>query len=383
MLMVYVSTECPAAVETNYSYFSPTFEEFGNMHVALSGVRAVEFAPLITNDTRSEFERIARNNLGSLEEYGNKAVLPNLINGGIYKKVNGVNSFYPHNASAPSFFFPVSQCAPLYPNSAAMLYDLYSEPIRRAAINLALATKRPATTGIIQLVQDTAIHVTRASSLVFYPVYDVKRDANLTSPLGVSLSVFSWDVVLAAAMPTTGQYWLLLAASNGEKFTFSLIDGVICNIGPGDSTADNVPSHLIGNRHTTTFVAGLTWSVTVYPAEELWDMYYSSVPRDICIAAVVGVVAIALVFWLYDYLANGRSRALESLAEGATRVLEDINLAAKPHSFEQELRDVGGISTAPQRPRELVRESIKCLELIGAGAFGRVYKVHRRLHAHI
>ena len=118
--------------------------------IVLTSVRALSHSPIITPATRSEFEQYARDNVNLLK--GSISVLGPLVQGGIFYRDNGVNVPYPPNATNP-FFVPICQIAPILSNQAVIMYDLYNEANRKAAIDIALRTKLPATTDIIQLVQ--------------------------------------------------------------------------------------------------------------------------------------------------------------------------------------------------------------------------------------
>jgi len=363
---------------TNYAFFSG-FEEFGVEQAALTSVRAVNYGPIINPATRPAFEAYARNNVALLG--GTLKVLTPNVQGGIFQKVNGVNIPYPANATNP-FFVPVCQIAPILSNQAVIMYDLYSEANRKAAIDIALQTKLPATTDIIQLVQDTAINVFRASSLVVNPIYTL-QDVNKTTPIAISSAVFSWDDIIRQSLPRGASIalWVLLTSSGNRKYTFYIQDGQITNVGSGDQTVGNVPDHLRSYSHTSVFSVGLVWTVTIYPAQPLWDSFMTTLPRDLCIAVVAGIVAVTLVYALYDFLTSGRSRALDHIARAANRMLEDVRLVSKPHDFSEELKEINAIHQSAGLldikavpPRELDRSSIRTLELLGTGAFGRVYK---------
>src|SRR3546814_15443697 len=56
-------------------------------------------------------------------------------------------------------------------NHAALGYDMYSEPIRRAAMRRAWQTGRPAASGIVELVQESKARGKQAGFLIYVPVY--------------------------------------------------------------------------------------------------------------------------------------------------------------------------------------------------------------------
>src|SRR3546814_6288702 len=68
--------------------------------------------------------------------------------------------------------FPIVLIEPNDPlNHAALGYDMYSEPIRRAAMRRAWQTGRPAASGIVELVQESKARGKQAGFLIYVPVY--------------------------------------------------------------------------------------------------------------------------------------------------------------------------------------------------------------------
>ena len=68
--------------------------------------------------------------------------------------------------------FPVALVEPYTPRRhVALGFDMYSEPVRRAAMRRAWQTGRPAASGIVQLAQERAAKVKQPGFLIYLPVY--------------------------------------------------------------------------------------------------------------------------------------------------------------------------------------------------------------------
>ncbi|MBB5705402.1 CHASE domain-containing protein [Sphingopyxis panaciterrulae] len=68
--------------------------------------------------------------------------------------------------------FPIVLIEPDDPlNHVALGYDMYSEPVRRAAMRRAWQTGRPAASGIVELVQERKARSKQAGFLIYVPVY--------------------------------------------------------------------------------------------------------------------------------------------------------------------------------------------------------------------
>lgn len=74
--------------------------------------------------------------------------------------------------------FAVALVEPYTPRRhAALGFDMYSEPVRRAAMRRAWQTGRPAASGIVQLAQERAATVKQPGFLIYLPIY-VRNPAN-------------------------------------------------------------------------------------------------------------------------------------------------------------------------------------------------------------
>lgn len=111
------------------------------------GIQALEWAPQITDSERTSYEQQIK---APITEWAAKT-----------------NKLVP--AAQRSVYVPVTFVEPLQNNEAAVGYDLASDPTRGQALELAKSTGAIATTGRIQLVQETAED--QYSFLVFVPVY--------------------------------------------------------------------------------------------------------------------------------------------------------------------------------------------------------------------
>jgi two-component sensor histidine kinase len=127
------------------------FREFAEQYLTRNGDRGGEglsWAPRVEADEVQEFERARRE-----EGDPNFTVRPRL-------------------APSQPFALPITYVEPMPPrNRAALGFDMYSEPVRRKAIELAIVSGQPAATGKVMLVQDGPAH-RRAGFLIYMPVYD-------------------------------------------------------------------------------------------------------------------------------------------------------------------------------------------------------------------
>lgn len=110
------------------------------------GILGIGFAPYIENEELEPFERKVRK-----EKYADFNVWP-----------DGKRLFYT----------PILFLEPLnFRNSRAIGFDMFSDSVRREAMEKAMDTGKPALTGIVKLVQETNVGV-QNGFLLYLPVYD-------------------------------------------------------------------------------------------------------------------------------------------------------------------------------------------------------------------
>lgn len=75
-------------------------------------------------------------------------------------------------ATSQPIGFPIVLVEPYTPRrDNALGYDMYSEPVRREAMRRAWHTGQPATSGIVQLVQEKGVAVRQPGFLIYVPIY--------------------------------------------------------------------------------------------------------------------------------------------------------------------------------------------------------------------
>ena len=101
-------------------------------------------------------------------------------------------------AGRPSYY-PVEQVTPLNGNTAALGFDLGSEPIRQQAMQKAAASRLATATSVLQLIQATNSAANPAGILVFNPVFADADTAN-ESLRGFTAGVLNLAATLHTAM---------------------------------------------------------------------------------------------------------------------------------------------------------------------------------------
>ena len=339
----------------------------------LSTARAISFNPLVTQQQLSSWTAYALPLAPSFGAGVNTAL------GGVYER-NASNVAVPTNRSR-AFTVPVWQIAPWSGNANAVLYDLHSQIDRQRALDTVLASGTPAVTDIIQLVQDTAVNVSRASGIVFGPVLDGAQIVGFTSV------VFSWDSFIGASLPSyANDLDVVLASASGRVWTFQITDGVVHVLGQGNKHVATDWDHIAVAANLTM---GASLTVTVFPTHALINRYVSNLPVTITAGVVAIIVGITLVFGIYDYVQRHRTQLLARMAMVAGRIVREVfpenvrdrlyaltaqRLQESPRVKEEDDPELGGVAwheslDAPPTPQH--REAVSRVSDASATHTGR------------
>ena len=307
----------------------PGFPEFAAELLKLASARAISFNPLLTAQQLGQWTAYA---LPIAPTFGPGV---NTALGGVYER-NASSVAVPTNRSRP-FTVPVWQIAPWTGNAAAVFYDLHSQIDRQRALDMVLASGNPAVTDILQLVQDTAINVSRACGIVFCPVFD--GPAGGGSPIvGFTSVVFSWDAFIGESLPSyANDLDVVLASASGRSWTFQILDGVVHVLGQGSMHVATSWDYI---AVSTNLTLGTSFTVTVFPTQALISRYVSRLPVTITAGVVAIIVGITLVFGIYDYLQRHRAQLLARMAMVAGRIVGEV--------FPENVRDRLYAHTAQQ-----------------------------------
>ena len=323
------------------SYFASAGNTFPNAsypglntlaaHLAhVSTVRGIAWLPLVLPSQLRAYEEFANQTLGSQwadctpaqAGYASLAamqagidVATRNIHGGVFGGTAAAHA--PLNASS-RYYFPLIHEAPLATNEPVINYDLNSEPVRERTISAVMATKAPQTTDWLRLVQDTRLSLNRIASLALTPVL-----VNGTV-VGLSNTVFNWDSVLEASLPSfiQGIDSVLSSGLSNRTFTMRITGGTVLGLGEGD--LHSADPELERYRRVVNASLGTVWTLTIYPTHELMHSYQSTGPRNRMIAEVVVIAFCFCIFLLHDWLGRSRSVLLLRLIQATSRIVDDV-----------------------------------------------------------
>ena len=260
-----VAQERLDAVETNVTLTVNNLVSLGALYDASPDVEREEFgrfaAPLLARNRAIQalewIPRVAKQSRQKYEEDARHDGFPS------FQFTERLSSVEMARAGEREEYFPVFYVAPLKGNEKALGFDLFSDRVRREALQSSVDSGQMVATDRIKLVQETS---DQYGFLVFRPVYrrgieppglEGRREA-LT---GFALAVFRIaDIVEKAEAAPSSASGLNLAifdraANRGEQLLY-----------PKGAHLDGVGDLPRGFRATRTIsVAGRTWELAAYP----------------------------------------------------------------------------------------------------------------------
>lgn len=200
-------------------------------------------------------------------------------------------------------------------NLRAFGYDMYSEPVRRTAMERARDSDNAATSGKVKLVQEEGQQV-QPGFLMYLPVY--RNDKPHETLEQRRSNIIGW---VYAPFRTND----LMQGILGEKIThidYEIYDGK--NISPDTLLFDN-DNHLLQHGYNTALyrttqhidIAGHTWTIKQH---SLPDFEANIDTWQVNVIRLTGILMSALLALLVWLLINGQTRALK-LAQSMTQEL--------------------------------------------------------------
>jgi PAS domain S-box-containing protein len=205
-------------------------------------------------------------------------------------------------------------------NLRAFGYDMYAEPVRRAAMMQARDLGRSSVSGKVTLVQETDQQV-QAGFLMYLPVYrnglphgtQAERRANI---VGWVYEPFRMDDLMAG-----------IGGERAAELDFEIYDGETVSEQTKMFDSHGMPDH--GHTQTPRFktirrirIADHPWTLAIHSQPAFEGHMNKGKPKFIGTVGIALSLLLSLLAWL---LATGRTRAL-AIAEDMTRELKESEM---------------------------------------------------------
>ena len=333
-----------------YQVFFSDFDYFGLPLLHLSGADSISFAPILTNETRKDWELFAASNQLWIDPFNAIPPSDNIrpIEDGIW----GLNDeFDAVDDRSPSgeILTPIWQTTPISLRRNMMMHNAYSEPVRRQAIDFALKTKQPIISGVLrQSTEEQFQHncTTTPRSIVVTPVLAFLGGQEVS---GVILIEFKWDSIFENVLQDGEKtVHAVVESACGDVFTLAITGSHVNYIGEGDHHDPRYDSL----RVTTNYGEGVNWSVAnqrdyplppgvasneevlpnamckykvhFYPTAQSESDFATYRPaRFAVIVAMIFVFAIC-VFMVYDCLVERRQSVVMDTAVKSSNIVNEL-----------------------------------------------------------
>ncbi len=211
-------------------------------------------------------------------------------------------------------------------NEAALGYDMFSEPTRRAAMERARDTGAPAASGRVLLVQEID-EETQAGFLIYVPVYSSAEvpdtvEARRASLLGFVYSPFRADDLMRGIFGTSRNQRVAMRVYDGEAEEQNLLH------------REDVATLGRFSAERTMDIAGRTWTVayTTRPAFE-----YASSQSAVRWVALAGTAATLFLTWIAAAQAIGSRRVRDALKAAQDEIEARLRVEAQQRVLLDEL----------------------------------------------
>ena len=232
--------------------------------------------------------------------------------------------------------FPVILIEPYTPRRHfALGFDMYSEPVRRAAMRRAWQTGRPAASGIVQLAQERAVKVKQPGFLIYLPVYARASDAGAVGDAATAPGARPVEAFVYAPFRINDMMKTVLGPQLGK------IDGLEIRAGDG-------PSAPVVFRH-----GRMGWDAqeqVLRIADRQWTMHISYGRFLERLGRPLGIfifgVALALLATQLHRVQRRRLNAFQALAAQRARHAEDreLMIGEMAHRMKNAFARIGALA---------------------------------------
>ena len=305
---------CPYASQwPNCSISMNVFLDLADPIIEMAKMRAIAFTPIISPNQLPKFEAYAYDFLAKdgydylgVFDFGkgvysvNASIDPSTgLAVGRYHDVHG------NGGGKYDILTPVIQIGNLAENTAAVMFNLYSQEKRINAIDFMIdcfATKKSLTactsiTDIIHLVQDDSF---RPAVLIIHPLVP---QYNSTELVGLTYTVHNWDTILSRSLHDYVFGITAVLHASDTDYSFRITDGEATFVGLGDLHESD---HSDRGKHFSfdDFEGSVLYSVSVYPTDAYLAQFHTLGPVYASVMAVSIIFFTSLIFLLYDHFMN-------------------------------------------------------------------------------
>lgn len=317
--------------------------------VVMADTEGLGFAPLVTNETRAQWEAYAVENYEELlrsvysgPQHDEDMDIEQMMNRSNQSEVHlGIQS----DGAGP--YSPVWQTAPYPSFQYSFLSDLMEVEYIRTAIEAMMAIREPVVSRVLN-------EGGPPQSLVLFPVF---RNFSVSSDVvGSVLVPFQWKKFFMNILPSTGVGLIVVLRNTcGQANTFEINGASVNFLGKGDlhdnkydedelsCSLTHIPPKGSGWGNFNITRAKKVWptldelscelqenssycehTISVYPSDRLVDEYDSNEPTVYTVTVAMIFVFTTTVFFIYDCLVERRQRKVINTALRSNAIVRSL-----------------------------------------------------------
>ena len=311
------------------SGFIPT----AKLLAALSNSNSAGFIPLVQPEQAEEFERFAQK---TYQEYGYPptAGVSEEFGFGIYSRYpNGTK--YHDTSGRTTYNSKYNFLAPIFqhniPGAGSLMFDVHSEVFRGSAIDSMVDCAKNAVksnpdlataannTALIQttslqpkcgVVTDTLELIIRPgpACLLYQPVFPAKDPTKLVGIVGHTIS---FEEVLTDVVPNYVDGLHCVISTDTSTNTYIIRNGKPVLLGEGDFHDRQFTKYghsaILNDYIETEASASVTYTLTVYPTQHLFNAFRTNSPLAVSMGFVAVIVFSSIMFFVYDFFMKTES----------------------------------------------------------------------------
>jgi CHASE1-domain containing sensor protein len=232
--------------------------------------------------------------------------------------------------------FPVVLVEPYTPRrNAALGFDMYSEPTRRAAMRRAWQTGQPAASGIVHLAQEKGVKIKQPGFLIYVPVYARTPAGTNPETVATATGVRPIEAFVYAPFRTRDMMKVVLGTQ------LDAIDGIEIYAGQGPSAPLVFSKGTMGwdAQEQILRVADRQWTMRIS-----YGRLLERLGRPLAI--IIFGIAVALLATQLHLVQRRRIDAAQALAEEKARHAEDreLMIGEMAHRMKNAFARIGALA---------------------------------------
>ena len=168
--------------------------------------------------------------------------------------------------------------------------------------------------GLSEIIQHISDENYRPNTLL---MREVRPFYNRSEVVGYLIGGFNWDTILENSLSESVDDIYCVIRSPEHAYSFELSEGKSTLLGEGSRHDKDYAEYKksITLSLTTDSTDSVVYTVDIYPTKQFYDKYHSDIPIIITVVGLLVVIAITVLFIIYDRLVKADSDSQAHILE--------------------------------------------------------------------